>query len=631
MKTVRQINSMIERLKFSIQNKAVFLFLFVAFVCGISYIIGGSAVIVEIVNRHMIYKLGIGSFILVTAFVLTCFCFIKYNLSQKISNFSWKIYCEEFRKRYHCNKVDIMILIGMLFIGGILRIVGYNWGITSIFQPDEGKLVNPAVRMALEQSIYQKSSFYYPDQFLSKFAALFIYIYGKCTDIELDISVMPQAFFIFRIIVIVTGIATIFTAFLIGNYFKKHLGAVLVSLFPSYISLAKQVTGDVSALFFLSLTMLFSMRYMENKKKRFLVLMAMGAAMATLEKWHGAVGIGYAGFVVLLNSRRIKEAVYNGIYTLAAYFGWILLLSPNMIFHLKSAIVDGFINIAVYNGSKGAPYYQQFLKYCKFGVQHYGGIVYILILVIGLITIFYSFKRQYMVLGMGILKVLILCFLNRAFVRWGLELYFCELLIAAFGIDRLINFKIRRGQIAGYGIAAILTMDFFSGSMVYAMTAAHSCNDTRLLQQEECLQNGITPYNSVSAYYTGFIPGGWSNSVVGSIPYQTFADSFVLQDGKLYRISEAAHYAIINVSDIREKELEAAISQNCPIIFSYDSMYNDIFWDPLNSIGIFWNDAKLVYENVKASIHILNGALIGRDIEIYDTTGVPFLSAGDGM
>lgn len=60
-------------------------------------------------------------------------------------------------------------------------------------------------------------------------------------------------------------------------------------------------------------------------------------------------------------------------------------------------------------------------------------------------------------------------------------------------------------------------------------------------------------------------------------------------------------------------------------------MYNDIFWDPLNSIGIFWNDAKLVYENVKASIHILNGALIGRDIEIYDTTGVPFLSAGDGM
>lgn len=61
---------------------------------------------------------------------------------------------------------------------------------------------------------------------------------------------------------------------------------------------------------------------------RFLTLLAIvAAAMATMEKWHGAVGI----------------------YLLA-----ILVIAPNVIANPVRTINDGFINIAVYDGSEGA-------------------------------------------------------------------------------------------------------------------------------------------------------------------------------------------------------------------------------------------------------------------------------------
>ena len=64
---------------------------------------------------------------------------------------------------------------------------------------------------------------------------------------------------------------------------------------------------------------------------------------------------------------------------------------------------------------------------------------------------------------------------------------------------------------------------------------------------------------------------------------------------------------------------------NCPIIFSYDSVYNDIFWDPFNSVEVSWNDVRIIYENINIVVDVINGALLGRDINVYDVSGIPCL------
>lgn len=610
---------------FKIHHKGYFIAGFLCVACTLFYVIGGSEEIIGFMNQNNLHKLEVGLLVLTVALSLIIVIFKKFHFDQKLSKFSWKKYCEQLKKRYHWNRIDETILLLALLVGGALRVIGYNWGLTSIFQPDEGKLVGPAVEMVLSGSVYQ-DDFYYPSQFLSKFAALLMYLYSKYAGV-FD-ATMPQPFFIFRVVVAIAGTATIFVCFLIGNYFRKHLGAIvaiLISMFPAYIMLAKQVTGDVSTLFFLTLTVLFSLRYMEQKKKCFLIFMAMGAAMATLEKWHGAIGIGYIGFIILLNSRHIKEFLYKGIGAFGAYMAWLFLLCPNLIFHFRSAVMDGFINIAVYDGSKGEAYHHMLFNYGKFGIQHYGGMIYIILIVAGMIFIIRNFMKQYMIFLMGILKILVLCFLNRQFVRWGLELYFCELLLASFGIYWMIYFVAKREvHILGYGLALVLSLDFVSGSLVYSMVASYSENDTRLLQERDCLKAGITPDNAVSAYYTGFSPGG-INGTLGYAIREKFEDYFVIKDGELYRNVERINYAVVNVSDIREKELEAIIIDNCPIIFSYDSVYNDIFWDPLNSNNAYWNDIKIIYENINIVIDVMNGALLGRDIDVYDVSSIPCL------
>lgn len=511
------------------------------------------------------------------------------------------------------------------FDRGGLRIVGYNWGITSIFQPDEGKLVLPAIEMAVSRSLYSEN-FYYPSQLISKLVALCIYLYSRCSGVELNNS-MVQAYFIFRILVAVLGTATIYVGFLIGNYFRKHLGVIvagLMSVFPPYILLAKQVTGDVSAFFFLSLAVLFSLCYMEEKRNRYLVLIAMGAAMATLEKWHGAVGIGYAGFVVLLNGKKIREILNKELWLIGAYMFWLLLLCPNMVFHIRTAIVDGFIRIAVYNGEQGAPYYSMLLNYMKYGIQHYGGVVYVLVLIAGLVYMINSFTKQYMILLIGIIKTLILCLLNRQFVRWGLELYFCELIIASFGIYWMICLAGKRMQILGYGMALIVTLDFMSGSIVEALVAVYSENDTRLIQERDCLSAGITKNNAVSTYYTGFAPGGmiW-------VPRNVLSENFCIQDNVLYKKSGNLNSAIINVTFSFEPEMIEAISRECPVLFSYDAQYQDIFLGPVDGMDISWNDLILIYKNMRAVSDISKGALLGYNINVYDTSDVPCLLLED--
>ncbi len=615
---------------FKIQHKGCFTAIFMAIAVSIAYIAGGNDLIGQFYWSNGLVRLGMLIVVIVAALFLTAACFRRYNLDQKISDFSWHNYWTRFRERYHCNISDRIILVIAMAVGGSLRLMGYNWGVTSIFHPDEWNFVHPAIEMITSKSVYQMSTYFYPAQFSSKFAAIFIWLYSKCTGTEIVMYYTPQAFFIYRILVALAGTVTILICFLIGNYFREHFGAVyavLSAIYPVYIWQAKQATGDVIVFCCLCLTILFSLRYMEEKRNIFLILMTMGAAMATLEKWHGAIGIGYIGFVILLSNREIKELICKGLSALGMYLIWILLLAPNVIFQLKTAIVDGFINIAVWDGQEGAPYYKMLLNYGKFGIQHYCGIIYLVVMFIGLVHVIHNFDKKHIIFLMGILKILILCLMNRQYVRWGMELYFCEIMLVSMGICQLLFSQKRRRclHVIGEFAGLIVALELLSGSIVITMGAIYSENDTRLMQRKDCVEAGITPDRSISEWYTGFVPGGLTDISWGWVEQGPLEFGLFIENERLYKTSENIGYAILNISDMRTPELVEAVRDDNPIVFSYDAEYLGTFEGTLNGLKGSWNDIVLIGENMSAAADIRRGALLGADIEVYDIRRVPYM------
>lgn len=128
----------------------------------------------------------------------------------------------------------MVVLAIILLVGAVLRFGGINWGITSIFQPDENNLLNDTIGMAMAKYPYH-GVFKYPNQGVSKLAAVTMMIYAAINGVQLDENTI-MCYFIYRGIVALFSTLTIVTAFLIGNYMQKHLGvivAVLVAFFPS--------------------------------------------------------------------------------------------------------------------------------------------------------------------------------------------------------------------------------------------------------------------------------------------------------------------------------------------------------------------------------------------------------------
>lgn len=591
------------------------------------YVLGAIKIFSNLQGKGLQYYVAFVCGIFILGYIIGLYFGYKNDHFQR---FSWSEYRGAFVQRYHLNRIDLCILGIALVVGAVLRIVGCNWGLVSIFQPDECQFVDCALDMVEKKSLYQTYSFYYPNQFLSKLAAIVIGIYTALKGTIIDNNTFVEAYFIFRIIVAIFGTLSILVAFLIGNYLKEHMGGILalfVSVSPFYIMLSKQITGDVTVLFFLMLTMLFSLRYMEKKENIFVILMAMGAAMATLEKWHGAIGLGYIGIILLCNERKIWDFIKRGILAVASYVLWLLILAPNVVFNIKSAIIDGFIKIAVYSGDlEEISYGTMLLNYGKYGIQGYGGIVYFLLLIAGIVCLVRNWNRYYLVLLMGVLKTFILCFMNRQALRWGLELYLVEFVLVALAIISAMNHskKVLRwgGTIAG----CIALAEFVAAGIGQMVVSACSENDTRFIQRADCKELGITVDNSIFEDYTGFAPGGWCDKEYGDAGqlYTYWSEYFTEQDGKLYKKQEDIDYVMLNADNYGYKWVNIFMNY-CDNYRYYEPMYGEVFMNSSDPKEWEWNDFAIIYQNIQMIQDLKNGAYTGRHLYLFDVREIPYM------
>ncbi len=563
----------------------------------------------------------------------------KYDLSEKLKTVTSSDFLkekwEQFKDRYNLSKIDAYLLAVMIIIGGVARIVGFNWGKVASWQADERKLTDAPINMINFRTPYP-DNVYYPNQFVSKIVSVIVFIMKQIMGVSIEVNRSVWVIFVFRVVVAICGILTIYVAFLIGNYISKHLGcvfAMLVAIYPYYINLAKQVTGDVTALLFLSILMLFSLRYMDEKRNIHLMIMCACAAMGTLEKWHGAVGIGFIGVFLLFCCSGIKEYVEKGIMALGMYLIWLLILAPNVVANPAKTIRDGFINIAVYDGSDGAPYLVRFVSYFRNCYNSIFGVFGLIFVALGLVYIVFGFNRKYIVFILGILKIMCLGFLNRGFPRWGFEFYFSVLFVISLGIYNSLLLLSRTDKALRWSLsvvvlscALIMTGSFVAASYLTVLVSSANDRDTRLIQREECLKKGILPDDMTSQYYSGFAPAASCDSEFPDekiVIDLDWSDYLVSDNGKMYRTEQQPDYICLCPSHYSgDKELNQILQNDSNVtkIFEYDAICKDTFFIPFLREDTSLNDLKLIKNNIALIRQIQNGGLIGEDIVVYDVS-----------
>lgn len=616
--------------------------------CIIAYFFGNSPIGRFFTSREAVGK---SLFLLLSVSAATgCSWLIsRYtNYYDKWTEFSWKQLWLDIKARFQIERVDVILLILIVAVGLILRYVGITWGTRSIFQPDEENLVKPAINMAMTHYPYH-GDFRYPGQFASKIVAVLIMIYSAITGTVITESTI-SCYFLFRMAVAAFSALTIVTAFLIGNYLHKHLGiflGLLVMLYPEYVSLAKQVTGDTVVFCLLSMVLLCSLMYMETNHLRWVCFMSFLTAMATMEKWHAAVGCFFIALVVIVQCHNWLKILKQGLIAFGSYVAGMFLVAPNMLWD-------------IHQGLGGIEYMYQYepdvenrvvdLLYAYIGkIPQYVGISFLVLFTIGMLCVIVRHKKEYLILSLGIMKLTAICFLNRAFTRWGLEFYFTVLLVTAIGIHALLirdkeeccgtayeqgqsrkrqsskkDICRRVAQCMGAVLATLVMTCMAVGTALALVVATHSEQDTRLVQERFCERQGITPENSAYDYYTAFDPGGIRDGVEKldrkqmNRLYQMLGE----ESGELYLRREGIRYAV-DVNGYKDSRETRFLPESCPVLLKLTSEIPDFSNWPVNSVEASWNEIGIIRGNMKRIRQVLEGAPMGFEITVYDVSELP--------
>ncbi|SFC74793.1 ArnT family glycosyltransferase [Butyrivibrio sp. YAB3001] len=529
-------------------------------------------------------------------------------------------------KRYTSNIIDIVTLIISMIIGAILRIVGYDWGGYGIHQPDEIWMVQPAVEMAAAKK-FTYNTFYYPAQSFAKINAFIILVHRKLTGTSISLDHADQ-YYVCRITTAIAGVLTIAIVFLIGNYLFKHWGticALLLAISPQMIIISKQVTGDINVCLCGALTMFLALKYSEAQKKIYMFLMAFVAAFATMEKYHGGATTILIALFILLYSKSFKDFFIRGLETISAYLISIILISPNIIKEGPLVLVNNFFDIAKYkNIDQKPPYINNLIDYVQCGYMHIGGILYILAMLGGIIVIFKLKDKRFLVIILGVIKVAILCLLNRAFLRWGLELYLMEIMLIALFFAYIFSKRSTVFSFISAAFGLIIATELLLASVFVTECARRTEQDVCSVQAKYCNENGITTDNAGSTFYTAFELGGFVHNEEHAVWWE-LDDALTVRDGETYKIMDVDYLICASRAFWNGQMERYNLKDLC--IYKATVDYPDIFFLPTNGIIHSYNDLFLCKNYLEGINKLRNGAITGAyDIYIFDLRNVKYIN-----
>lgn len=540
---------------------------------------------------------------------------ISKKLIKYRERFSLREMINEFWATFDVEKKDLIIMLILFVVALVLRLLCVQWNDPyHIYQPDDCKMVEPALMMTTSWFDLYSDYYTYPNQFLSKIVAIIYIIQGKMCG---GITNYVMAYTTYRVLVSLCGAFCTIPAYMIGQKVWKNHGyilAFLTAVYPGFIKTSVQATGDISGLLFQLLALLFSISWINDHKKRYAVLMGVFAAISTLEKWHNGVVCIYIAIVIIVGARKsIKNLLGNGATALGAWIAGLVIFAPNMVWRFN-LVLEQFATIWNYPGGERGGRWTFFVE----AFFSYSGLIMVITVIAGMIYALFVHEKDMAVLFAGLINYFVMnLIMNRLFERWACLFYFTMLTFVYIGL-RFVSEKIKSmGVILAVGFSVLFVVTYaFDYVELYELAKAGRTKDTRYASEKMLEEIGAGIDNTISGYYTAFAPAGRREpSEAASLELTSRSKwPFKVDDGRAILSEE--QYKFLASSDYFDSSSFEPIDR-MPVI-ELKSDYMDFYFVP-NGRG---NWAQLEFVNIaneiKAITTIKNAEYVGPSIKVYD-------------
>lgn len=521
-----------------------------------------------------------------------------------------------------------IVLILIILSAFVVRIIGINWGAGETFHPDEGKLVRPPISMALDNTFMSDETLY-PTQITSKVLSVVFKIWMLLSEL-VGIETSQLSFVcIARVYIVILSTAIVACIYFIANHLKKNAGivaAALVAAFPPFVQAAHCVTGDTFVALCICLSILCAFRYMEeNRDYMWVFLMSVIAVLAMLDKYHGMVICYVIALIVCI--KQIQQKTYNrivfqGLFAILVVIGCIILIVPNLIMNINEVMDSIFLLTNDYD--EGATFIQNVRKYFVWFFA-YAGVLTIPFMISGLVYLLREKNVKSLVLTIGFVEYIAICFQNRNYIRWGYPLYLVLFIMVGIGaiciIEKGYLMSNKIIMLIAQGAIILVGINCLAGTILVDVLYTNSQLDTRIVSETWCLENNISQFDCVYDRYTCWYPGGMV-ARYNRKPHMQLNESIVAVNESLVVNHLGRKYAVSNSQLYRNQLLE---ENSIPQIAYFKSDYS--FSD--SGFGAYGSNWKMlepynIYCCFRSCIDILkNHIWFGNDIAIYDISMLP--------
>lgn len=541
----------------------------------------------------------------------------KYCIKTNVNKRNTKIWYDVIPKE----KLIFLVLLAVSFL---VRVIGVRWGAENgTFHPDEGKVVYVPINMALNNTM-MSDAIIYPSQISHKFLSILFKLYqvfGNLLDIEFTTL---RCHYIGRAYMAIISTATVACVYFIGNKIKRGTGIfamLLAALFPPFVQAAHCMTGDNLVALCLALAILCALNYMDEENGlKYIVLLSFLAAVAFLEKYHGALLCVLIAMMVLLKNctrlkMNLKEILIQGVIAILLFLVGIILISPNLINRVPD-IIGEFAHLTG-DYENGNTFWGNMSGYTSWFLS-YMGVLALIPLGYGIIQLIKGKNKNAVVLAIGLVEIIIMCLQNRAFIRWAYPFYICIILIIGVGFEAILGRKKKKSVRRTYVLVLVLlVVNNFAGTVLVDVLYANSEQDTRIAALQYCEEKGIIEEDCIYDHYTCFWYGGYQESGKENNELKNGIisnDNELVKNrvGKSYAISSAGYGYVEDYADYREK---LNLVKEFKSDYADDGSMFELYWNFSPKIIELFS----IYNSFKVSLDIINKNIYtGYDISIYD-------------
>jgi 4-amino-4-deoxy-L-arabinose transferase-like glycosyltransferase len=416
-----------------------------------------------------------------------------------------------------------MLLVALVLLGLSLRVMGADWGFPFLLHPDEPVVASIPVEMA-ERSSLDPGEYNHPDHFDIYANALLYHaasriVYQKPLT-ETFASHTLMFYHVSRIFVAILGAFCIIAAYLIGKEYDKKTGliaALLVALFPSYVTNSHFITADVPLTLFTLAVILFSIRYSKYPSHKNLLAASLFSALSLSVKYPGGLTLLLIVTVVICKHtgerrmllKRLSEAV-------SAFLLFLFLISPYLFINYDKVIQAVVANAyPVHLGADGLNWPENMWFY----VTSYLNITGVMMMPFFFLGGFYIIRKEKLhalPVFFGLLYWMVLSKIGLHWERWALPMYTCPLLVSAYGITVAYDRSVQLSRRYLFPLWCVVFFLIISKLLIISAvsTANFTLRDTRFASFLFAQKTGIAEENTL---YEGFTPFYPSNMRDGSV------------------------------------------------------------------------------------------------------------------